>query len=87
MRTRVPDYYDRFQCLAGACPHTCCEKWEVVIDPETARRYETLPDALGERLRAAMRADADGDLTHKKGILRIGGGQEKQMRHSITFHD
>ena len=33
MRTRVPDYYDRFQCLAGACPHTCCEKWEVVIDP------------------------------------------------------
>lgn len=32
-------------------------------------------------------ADADGDLTHKKEILRIGGGQEKQMRHSITFHD
>ena len=62
MRTRVPDYYDRFQCLAGACPHTCCEKWEVVIDPETARRYETLPGALGERLRAAMQADADGDL-------------------------
>ena len=62
MRTRVPDYYDRFRCLAGACPHTCCEKWEVVIDPETARRYETLPGTLGERLRAAMRADADGDL-------------------------
>ena len=62
MRTRVPDYYDRFQCLAGACPHTCCEKWEVVIDPETARRYETLPGALGVRLRAAMQADADGDL-------------------------
>lgn len=32
-------------------------------------------------------ADADGDLTHKAGILHIGGGQSRQMRHSITFHD
>ena len=30
MLTRVPDYYEAFHCLAGACPHTCCEKWEVV---------------------------------------------------------
>ena len=33
MLTRVPDYYEAFHCLAGACPHTCCEKWEVVVDP------------------------------------------------------
>ena len=26
MLTRVPDYYEAFHCLAGACPHTCCEK-------------------------------------------------------------
>ena len=32
MLTRVPDYYEAFHCLAGACPHTCCEKWEVVVD-------------------------------------------------------
>ena len=31
MLTRVPDYYEAFHCLAGACPHTCCEKWEVVV--------------------------------------------------------
>ena len=40
MLTRVPDYYEAFHCLAGACPHTCCEKWEVVVDEETARRYQ-----------------------------------------------
>ena len=34
MLTRVPDYYEAFHCLAGACPHTCCEKWEVVVDEE-----------------------------------------------------
>ena len=50
MLIRVPDYYDRFRCLAGACPHTCCEAWEVVIGP------------LGEKLRQAMAVDEEGDV-------------------------
>ena len=54
MLTRVPDYYEAFHCLAGACPHTCCEKWEVVVDEETARRYQETPGSLGERLREAF---------------------------------
>lgn len=48
MLTRVPDYYEAFHCLAGACPHTCCEKWKVVVDEETARRYQETPGSLGE---------------------------------------
>ena len=39
MLIRVPEYFDRFRCLAGACPHTCCEAWEVVIDRETPVRW------------------------------------------------
>ncbi|MDY3282334.1 flagellin lysine-N-methylase [Dysosmobacter sp.] len=61
MLTRTPDYYSSFRCLAGACPHTCCAKWEVVIDPDTAGRYEAVPGPLGERLRAALVRDEDGD--------------------------
>ncbi|MBE6996477.1 MAG: flagellar protein FliB, partial [Ruminococcaceae bacterium] len=61
MLIRVPDYYDKFRCLAGACPHSCCEKWEVVVDEDTARRYLSVPGALGEKLRAELRCDADGD--------------------------
>lgn len=61
MLIRVPDYYDRFRCLAGACPHSCCEKWEVVIDEEHARQYEHISGQLGERLRAQLRRDEDGD--------------------------
>ncbi len=60
MRIRVPDYYGHFRCLAGACPHTCCEKWEVVIDQETAHLYAGVPGPLGEKLRAAMQVDGDG---------------------------
>ena len=61
MLLRVPDYFEQFRCLAGACPHTCCAKWEVVIDEETAQRYQELSDPLGEKLRAVLRYDEDGD--------------------------
>lgn len=57
-----PDYYSAFHCLAGRCPHSCCEKWEVTIDGETARYYRSLPGTLGERLRRALKEDADGEL-------------------------
>ena len=61
MLTRVPDYYERFHCLAGACPHSCCMGWEVVIDESTASRYQVLPGPLGDRLRAALRVDEEGE--------------------------
>ena len=59
MLVRVPDYFDDFSCLAGACPHSCCIGWEVVIDEDTARRYQAEPGPLGDRLRAAMRFDGE----------------------------
>ena len=62
MLVRVPDYYEEFRCLAGQCPHSCCEKWEVVIDPQTAQFYQEVPGALGERLRCALQRDEEGDL-------------------------
>lgn len=62
MRVTVPDYYQDFHCLAGACPHTCCEKWEVVIDEDSAAFYETVPGPLGDKLRTALKEDEDGCL-------------------------
>ena len=62
MVTRVPDYYDRFHCLAGDCPHTCCEKWEVVVDGDTAEQYFGVPGPLGEKLRRHMQTDEEGDF-------------------------
>lgn len=62
MKIRVSDYFEQFQCLAGDCPHTCCAKWEVVIDEETAERYHHVSGPLGEKLRAELRRDEDGDF-------------------------
>lgn len=60
-----PDFYKRFSCIAGACPDNCCQGWGIVVDDETAAFYETVPGELGERLRAALTTDEDGDRVLK----------------------
>lgn len=58
---RYPDYLHDFSCLAGACPDSCCRLWAIVVDEETEKKYEAMEGPLGEKLRAAMYADAAGD--------------------------
>ncbi|MDE6107627.1 MAG: flagellin lysine-N-methylase [Oscillospiraceae bacterium] len=61
MTVHTPNYYSRFRCLAGDCPHTCCGGWEVPIDPQTAQFYRTLDGPLGERLRSTLTVDEQGE--------------------------
>lgn len=55
MRLTVPDYYDRFRCIASRCTDNCCIGWEIGIDPATLAAYQSQPGAFGDRLRAAIR--------------------------------
>lgn len=71
MLYRYPDYLRDFKCLAGSCPDTCCsQQWEIVVDEETKTRYEALEGPLGDRVRAAMYEDAEGDtcLRQENGV-------------------
>ena len=52
--------YDQFRCLAGACPDSCCQEWEVLVDEVSAARYLTLPGALGDSLREKLKQE-DGE--------------------------
>jgi len=61
MLERVPDYFDKFFCLADRCPRNCCVGWEVTVDEDTAARFQAVPGPFGERLRAALTRDAEGD--------------------------
>lgn len=54
MLVTKPSCYDRFSCLAGACPDTCCAHWQVVIDPESLAFYWDLRGNLGEQVRDAI---------------------------------
>ena len=55
-----PDYFDRFHCIAGACPDSCCKEWDVQVDASAAEYYRSLPGALGDRLREVL-SDEDGE--------------------------
>ena len=58
MRLTVPDYYDRFRCIASRCTDNCCIGWEIGIDPAALADYQSQPGAFGDRLRAAIRPGA-----------------------------
>lgn len=51
MVTFYPDFYERFLCKADACKHSCCMGWEIDIDEQTARKYQAMQGALGEKIR------------------------------------
>lgn len=60
MRITKPAYYDEFRCLAGACPDSCCQEWDVQVDAEAAARYLELNGELGDRLRSVLKPDGNG---------------------------
>ena len=60
MKITKPDYFDRFHCLAGSCPDSCCQEWEVQVDADSAAAYRALPGILGDCLRHCLR-DEDGE--------------------------
>ena len=55
-----PAYYDRFRCLASACPDSCCQQWSVQVDERAEAYYRGLPGPLGEKLRSVLTRE-DGE--------------------------
>ena len=60
MKITKPAYFDSFRCLAGACPDSCCQEWDVQVDERSAQRYLNLPGSLGDTLREKLKQDDDG---------------------------
>ncbi len=61
MKLIKPIYVSRFRCKAGNCHDTCCAGWEVDIDEETLRKYDTLPGELGDEIRQSI---CSGSVPH-----------------------
>lgn len=60
MEIFYPHYYKDFTCIASRCPDSCCQEWEVDVDPDAAAMYRSLPGKLGEMLRAVLQDGEDG---------------------------
>jgi lysine-N-methylase len=45
-----PNYYDCFCCVASECKHNCCIGWEIDIDDDTLKKYNSLSGKLKTKL-------------------------------------
>lgn len=50
MQFTIPHYYNKFRCVAGECPDTCCAGWAIMIDDVSMKRYRGQKGELGSRL-------------------------------------
>ena len=46
MKIVKPTFYKNFKCIAGDCPDSCCQGWEVDADSDSLEYYETLDNSL-----------------------------------------
>lgn len=54
-----PSYFDAFRCLAGSCPDSCCQEWDVQVDDASAARYLALSGPLGDSLQQYLYLEDD----------------------------
>lgn len=66
MRYTVPDYYKKFQCLAGVCPATCCAGWQIVIDQKSLAKYKKIKGSFGNRLHNSVNWKEETFLQYEK---------------------
>ena len=55
----TPTYYKNFKCIAGECPDSCCQGWEVDADEASLEYYKTLPESLEIKQRIDKVLDKD----------------------------
>lgn len=46
MKIVKPTFYKDFKCIAGDCPDSCCQGWEVDADSDSLEYYKTLDNSL-----------------------------------------
>ena len=57
MRDIYPGFYKTFKCIANRCEDSCCKDWDIDIDSETEKFYQTVSGPLGEKLRCKLVTD------------------------------
>ncbi len=67
----APAWMENFVCIAGDCPETCCQQWDIDVDPAHAERFRRLDDpelqAVMDRLLLGVRLRRPG--TRQPGMV------------------
>lgn len=61
MILKTPSFYKDFKCIAGDCPDSCCQGWEVDADSQSLEYYKTLTGEIRERIDSVLDKDEFGN--------------------------
>lgn len=65
MILKVPSFYKDFKCIAGECPDSCCQGWEVDADEDSLKYYATLTGDIRNRIDSVLDKDEFGNTIFK----------------------
>ncbi len=57
MKLVTPSFYKDFECIAGDCPDSCCQGWEVDADKDSLAYYKTISGEIRERIDSVLDKD------------------------------
>lgn len=59
---KQPRYYEKFKCIGGECPYSCCDGWRVLWSYDEVARLKSadMPDELRERINEYMIINPEG---------------------------
>ena len=67
MKTKVPNYYKKFKCIADKCRHSCCIGWEIDIDSDKLDYYNSIGGKMGAILRENIEISPEPHFILKEG--------------------
>lgn len=65
MKLVVPSFYKDFKCIAGECPDSCCQGWEVDVDRDSLEYYKTLSGEIRNRIDSVLDKDEYGNTVFR----------------------
>lgn len=65
MKLITPNFYKDFKCIAGQCPDSCCQGWEVDADDESLEYYKNLNCEFKKRIDSVLSKDEFGNTVFK----------------------
>lgn len=65
MILRTPSFYKDFKCIAGTCPDSCCQGWEVDADEASLEYYSTLSGEIKSRIDSVLDKDEFGNTVFR----------------------
>ena len=65
MKIVTPSFYNDFKCIAGDCPDSCCQGWDVDADSDSLAYYKAMKNSFKSRIDSVLSKDEYGNTVFR----------------------